>query len=198
MRRALSPPILVGALFVFGEGCTFLVSFDDVAPDDASTPIEAPVRPPPERDTGAPEPELDSGDASPKVPTTPACDTSFPLAQVKGCATFVQDGQICADSPAITEYPGDRTRDVVTCSKAGATCVRHCVACAHLPSGFPDQCDQCMGKPNGTYCGTDMGWQPDNFRLLVTCKNERMATATACSASGCDSKGGTGSAACKP
>ncbi len=205
MRRALSTAsgfAFGAALLVIapiGAGCTFLISFDDVPQTDAGG-AEASVRQPEPRDAEIPEPSLaDAGDASATVPVTPACDTTFPLSQVKGCEAFVEGGQICADNPGLTAYPGDRSTDVVTCSKTqGATCVRHCIACAHLPEGFPDQCDQCIGKPNGKYCGTDMGWQPQNFRLLVTCTNERMSAVSACSTRGCDSKGGTGDAACKP
>ena len=202
MRRALSTAFgfaVAGALFAMGAGCTFLISFDDVPQADAGPSADAST-PPVARDSGTVEsPPPDSVDAAPPVPVTPACDTTFPLDEVKGCASFVEGGQVCADNPGLTAYPGDRTKDVVTCSKTqGATCVRHCVACAHLPSGFPDQCDQCIGKPNGRYCGTDMGWQPENFRLLVTCTNDRLANATACSTRGCDSQGGTGSAACRP
>ena len=203
MRRALRTAFgIVGAgtLSAFGGGCTFLISFDDVPQQDAGAgPDAGTARPPATRDAEGPGEVPDSGDASPQVPTTPACDTTFPLEEVIGCASFVEGGQICADHPGITAYPGNRETDVVTCSKTqGATCVRHCIACAHLPEGFPDQCDQCIGKPDGKYCGTDMGWQPQNFRLLVTCTNERMAAATACSTRGCDSKGGTGDAACRP
>ncbi len=201
MRRALSTASAIAgalALFAVGAGCTFLISFDEVPQTDAGGAPDAAVRPP-----GTPDAEVDppvtDGDGSASIPAMPACDTTFPLDQVKGCEVFVEGGQVCADHEALTAYPGNRETDVVTCSKTqGATCVRHCVACAHLPAGFPDQCDQCIGKPNGKYCGTDMGWQPENFRLLVTCTNERLATATACSTRGCDSKGGTGNAACKP
>ena len=203
MRRTPSTAFGIacgGALFAIAStaaGCTFLISFDDVPETDAGV-VDGPVRPQPSRDADASGRALDAGDAG-APPVTPACDTTFPLDEVQGCASFVEGGQICADNPGLTSYPGDRSTDVVTCSKTqGATCVRHCVACAHLPEGFPDQCDQCIGKPDGNYCGTDMGWQPENFRLLVTCTNERMASATACSTRGCDSKGGTGDAACKP
>jgi hypothetical protein len=185
-------------MLLLGGGCTFLISFDEVPSDDAGVAADAKVEPRPtgEPDTGAAP--ADSGkDATPAVPVTPACDTTFPLNQVKGCGAFIEGAQICADNTGLTAYPGDRTKDVVTCSKAGATCVRHCAACSRLPEGFPDQCDQCVGK-DGKYCGTDMGWQPENFRLLVTCTNSRMSAATACSTKGCDSKGGTGNAACRP
>ncbi|MBX3205030.1 MAG: hypothetical protein KF764_08165 [Labilithrix sp.] len=203
MRRALGTALGVvvsGALSALALGCTFLIAFDEVPSLDASAPLDAATEPAPAEDAGAdePAPVADGGDADAPAPLTPACDATFPLDQIKGCAGFVEGGQICADHAGFTAYPGDRTRDVVTCSKAGATCVRHCVACAHNPNGFPDQCDQCTGKPNGTYCGTDMGWQPTNFRLLVTCNADRMTTSIACSTRGCDSRGGAGDAACKP
>ena len=207
MRRALRTAFVIagaGVLSAVAAGCTFLIPFDDVAENDAGSASPdsggiPPIPPSSSSDGDADSARRETPDGSAPVPITPACDTTFPLDQVKGCATFVEGGQICADNPGLTSYPGNRETDVVTCSKTqGAICVRHCVACSHLPEGFPDQCDQCIGKPDGKYCGTDMGWQPQNFRLLVTCTNERMATATACSTRGCDSKGGTGNAACKP
>ncbi len=200
MRRASRSAFVLATAAVICAGCTFLVSFDDLpAEPDADLPTEAGSR---QRDTGAadtaPVPKPDAGADAPPVPVTPGCDTAFPLDQVQGCASFVDNAQVCADNSSITSYPGDRTKDLVTCSKtAGATCVRHCVACARNPSGFPDECDQCTAKSNGKYCGTDMGWQPENFKLLVTCTSGRVASVTPCT-SGCDSKGGTGSAACKP
>lgn len=176
-------------------GCTFLVSFDDepapqvdasdaqVVPDtNVPDVLTDPIAPPPDR----------------VVPVTPACDTSFPLNEIEGCATFVEGSEVCADSAGLTAYPGDRSTDLVACSKTqGATCVRHCIACAHLPSGFPDQCDQCVDKDDGKYCGTEMGWQPIHFRLLVTCANHRVVSAAPCSTA-CDSNGSTGAALCAP
>lgn len=186
---------VAAALLLACGGCTFLISFDDVPKNDAGTQPDVTSRPP-SLDTGTPDAVADSGDDRGAIPMMPACDTSFPLEDVKGCANFVEGGQVCADNAGLTSYPGNRTTDVVTCSKTGATCVRHCVACAHNPPGFPDQCDQCIGMPDGRYCGTDMGWQPASFRLRVTCTNGRMSAVTACSSRGCDSKGGTGDAEC--
>jgi hypothetical protein len=200
MRRVLSTAFgsaFAGAVLLLGGGCTFLISFDDVPQTDAGAPLDA-SEDRADDDTGAPETVDDGGDERASPPAMPACDTSFPLDEVEGCAVFNEGAQACADNSSFSAYPGDRSKDVVTCSKSGATCVRHCAACAHNPSGFPDQCDQCAGKLNGTYCGTDMGWVSADFRLRVTCTDQRMSAVTACSARGCDSKGGTGSAACKP
>jgi hypothetical protein len=192
MRRVVAGTIAVLSFVGLTNGCTLLVSFDDVpqTPSDAT-----PRRDGPSRDTSPQVDEPDS-EAGPEVPVTPACDTSFPLTEVKGCAAFVEGAEVCADDDGFTSYPGQPT-DLVACSKTqGATCVRHCVACAHLPSGFPDQCDECVGKADGTYCGTEMGWEPVHFRLLVRCIGGRMSEATACNASGCDSAGGVGGAFC--
>ena len=197
LRAAFGAAVTWSVLGLAG-GCTFLVSFDDIPqaqtkPDAAVDVVDAPS--PPDAEVPV-EAATESGTT---VPVTPACDSTFPLDQIEGCATFVEGAQICADNPGLTKYPGDRTTDVVACSKTqGATCVRHCIACAHLPAGFPDQCDQCIGKPDGTYCGTDMGWQPEHFRLLVTCAGERLKETTACSTKGCDSVGGAGAAVCRP
>lgn len=196
MRRLLTAAFgtLVALVFIgAADGCTLLVSFDDEPVADASTDQKTL----PDREL--PDTFVPAEDAGPDVPTPPrmpACDPGFALSDIKGCDVFVDGAEVCADN--FTNYPGKQT-DLVACSKQqGATCVRHCTACAHLPSGFPDQCDQCIGMPDGTYCGTDMGWSPAHFKLLVTCTGERMDSATACASGICDSKGGGGGAACQP
>lgn len=191
--------VLAGGLVGASAACTFLITFDDVPSADAgdeAPPDSAPSAPPSTASTSPPPPPPPAPDASAPAPITPPCDATFPLKEVQGCASYVEGAQICADSTSLTSYPGDRTHDLVTCSKEGATCVRHCAACAHLPNGYPDQCDACSDKTDGTYCGTDMGWQPVHFKLLATCTGGRVASASAC-ANGCDSQGGTGTAKCK-
>jgi hypothetical protein len=198
--RRLAFVIACVAAVSAGGGCTLLVSFDDLPAAADAGPTPAPDAARPSRDSAAVDdagPAEAGADGGSNVPATPACDTEFPLGEVEGCASFIDNAQVCADNASFTSYPGDRATDVVTCSRsAGATCVRHCVACAHNPKGFPDQCDQCSGKPAGTYCGTEMGWQPENFKLLVTCSGGKMTTSSPCT-NGCDSKGGAGAAACK-
>jgi hypothetical protein len=200
MRRLLATVsgLAAGTALTLAAGCTFLVSFDDVPNGGAD------VVPLPGRDTGGPPfredaRPLDSG----TTPQPDTCDNQFPLKDVKGCENFVENGQVCSDNRGITYPPGrDAATDVVTCTKingARAICVKHCTGpggCAHLPDGFPDQCDQCTTKANGTYCGSEMvGWVNDNYRLLVTCTNGRMSARAAC-ATGCDAKNANGNAAC--
>lgn len=205
MRRKIAKPlVLLGwtVLASFGWGCTFLISFDEeadggsAATDDASTPTTR------DAGDGSTTTPRDAGDAA--VLAEPPCDTNFPLGQVSGCNTFQNNGQACATNSSFTSYPAGYTRsnDIVTCQNTGgvakAICVRHCAGaggCASLPNGFPDQCDTCQGRTNGTYCGGDLGFTKDDAPLLVTCTSNKMSARIACDA-GCNPKT-VGNAACK-
>jgi hypothetical protein len=179
MRRVVAASMFVA--LAIGAGCTFLVSFDDVPTDDGGA-FDAGRRPTPTR---APDPEpLPPRDAAPPPPT---CDPTFPLDQVTGCGSFAEGALVCATNTSIGYPPGqDRTNDLVTCTRDGgarASCVKHCPGgCATLPSGFPDQCDGCIGRADGRYCGDHLGWTFEHARLLVTCERGRMIDRTTCPA----------------
>jgi hypothetical protein len=208
-RRPLTTIVSAGvitALFGIGAGCTLLVSFDD-KPRDSGVPLPDRTTQPTSSNTNdtGPEPDEDSG-LSPPDPSK--CDLAFDRAAIKGCVAFQENGQICGDNQGLTNYPGnqaDRGKDVVTCSKTrGVICVQHCATkCAHLPEGFPDQCDLCAGRFDGMYCGLEMqGWPNNNFNLLIKCTAGRMVEgATAgggprnCGAAGCQ-PGANGTARC--
>ena len=201
-RRTVKPFAVLGWTVLASSavlGCTFLIGFDEEP--DGGTPAETDAST--VRDAG------DAGsavaDAKPDVAIVaePACDPAFPLAQVTGCDKFQNNGQICATNQTFG-YPAGytRTTDIVTCSNvnnvAKASCVRHCLGsggCASLPSGFPDQCDTCQGRANGTYCGTAMGFATSDAPLLVTCTTNKLSTVKSCDA-GCAAKTDT-TAACK-
>lgn len=174
------------ALLSISAGCTFLASFDDVARPDAGTPDDEPppvptrdATPPPSRDAGGPETSVDAG-----------CDLAFPSAQVKGCGTFDEGARVCADNALITSYPAGRPRatDLLTCSRRDGgvpSCVFHCRGkggCAGLPSGFPDQCDPCDGRPNGRYCGSEVGFVAENRHVRVECVNDVATKTERCTA----------------
>lgn len=199
--RLLVPAALLG----MGAGCTFLISFDDVPAADAGVGPASTA--PSIKDSGAPSSQ-DAGaqDSGTVVPgAAEVCDETFPTNTVKGCDKYVDNGQICADTATNLSFaPGyDASADVVTCSRAGtphASCVKRCLGpgkCAHNPNGFPDQCDQCAGKADGTHCGSEMaGWPPETFKLLITCGSDRISKTTIACATTCNPKGGTGQAAC--
>lgn len=192
-RRTVKPFALLGWTVLASSavlGCTFLIGFDEESDGGASAAADASsVRDAGEGGTGTTSPDAKTDAA---ILAEPACDTAFPLAQVTGCNKFQNNGQICATNQTFG-YPAGytRTTDIVTCSNidnvAKASCVRHCLGsggCASLPSGFPDQCDTCQGRPNGTYCGTQMGFAKSDAPLLVTCAGNKLSTARNCDA-GC-------------
>jgi hypothetical protein len=196
-------PLSFLALFVFSAGCTFLISFDDVASSDAGATDTSTSST--RNDTGTVDPPVvgDAGDSGPPIDVPDTCDDQFPLGQITGCEDYVQNGQVCANTSTL-KFPADydASRDVITCSKVPtprAICIKHCRGpggCAHNPAGIPDQCDQCAGKANGTHCGSEMaGWPSDTFKVLVTCTDNRMTKSAACAAS-CSTNGGTGGAKC--
>lgn len=201
MRRVLASTCGLAAsmLIALAAGCTFLVPFED-APAEAGVDD---VRSPRPRDAGTLEP-VDAGTGGDTTPPPPTgnCDPFPDIAEIQGCARIVENGQICGDSTPIKFPSGyDSAAYVVTCSKVnGAICVKECTGagkCAHLPSGFPDVCDQCEGK-EGHYCGRDMpGWPPANFGLLVECRNDRVAGIVVCDA-GCTTSAVPGEAQCTP
>ena len=178
MRRLLALALGLGAsAFVTSVvGCTFLIQFDDVDQDAASLPD----RTTPPGDDGDAGDQPDVVTDGPEGPFPPPCDTSFPLDKVKCSTSFPRPN--CAKSTTIvTSYPAgsDRTNDLVSClADGGVSCVQHCPhGCAVMPNGYPDQCDECFGKKDGTYCVKDQRFfEPENVGLAVDCKNQSSLT----------------------
>lgn len=204
--RHVKPAVFLAwtALACGAWGCTFLIGFDEQA-DGGGGVVDTPDTSVSRRDatTSADTGSTPLADAGPDVLAEPACDTAFPLSQVGGCNNFTNNGQICAKNAKFT-YPAgySKTNDLITCSNTGgvakAACVRHCLGsggCASLPEGFPDQCDTCQGRANGTYCGSDLGFTKEDGPLLVTCTSNKLSTVKNCDA-GCTAKTDT-TAACK-
>ncbi len=164
MRRATAGALggAVGAALL--AGCTLLVSFDDVPIDDAG--IGSPTSRPPDvavADTGKP-PE-DDASAPPD-----AADSSVDYG--KACAGK-PDGKYCNGNQIVVD--GGSSDDLVTCLNGKTASVKYCATgsgCVRMPSGFPDECDQCQGKATGLYCGDDFaGWHPMNARARIRCDN---------------------------
>ena len=206
MRRRIAKPFAFFGWTVLASsavfGCTFLIGFDEEPDGGSSAEVDGSTTGRDAGDAGTGTTITDAK-ADAIVLAEPACDPDFPRDQVTGCNKFQNNGQACATNTSFG-YPANRSRatDLVTCSNvngvASASCVRHCTGsggCASLPSGFPDQCDTCQGRPNGTYCGSALGFTKDDAPLLVTCTTNKLAKAIACDA-GCTPKTDT-TAACK-
>ena len=174
---------VAGAL---GAGCTFLIGFDEATvAGDAGVDAQTPLGPPDVR-IDAPS-ALDSAvDAGP--------DTSDALANPDACKGKL-DGKYCGGDTIV--WPGDKD-DLITCKTSLVSNVRLCttgVGCIRMLNGYPDQCDECASKVDGTYCGRDMtGWDTKNAETRVRCQNKAEVGLLLC-ANGCASNGAA--SACK-
>lgn len=164
--------VLLLAIIALGVGCTFLIDFDEVPvpPETGSNDVDA----------GDAVVVIDGGDRSdakgseggpPAFP--PPCDPTFPLNQLSCNASFPRPN--CATNTTVfPSYPAGHPRegDLVTCNGgAHPTCVQHCpFGCLTMPQGYPDECDDCVGRADGTYCVKDLrGPDGRNLGLAVDC-----------------------------
>jgi hypothetical protein len=177
--RSLVTLLAIVTLFA---GCTFLIDFDEVpdaGPKDAGTSDA--------RDANG-DGALDDG----AVPFPPPCDPSFPLSEVRCNPSFPRPN--CASNTSIfPSYPADRPRDgdLVTCNGGTTpTCVQKCpFGCATMPTGYPDACDDCDGRPDGTYCMKDLrGPDGRNLGLAIDCDGGKTTMAYVCGEGRCATK----------
>jgi hypothetical protein len=184
MARVAAVSALLTASIVPCFACTFLITFDDQPKHDAG-PLTSPTNTnasssgvdPFPTTTTSPTGTVQPFDAGPPIGS---CDTSLDPRQVLGCEHFsVQGAQVCADNPDFTDpYTSTISRDLITCDAPNAVCIQHCASrCAHLPDGFPDQCDTCSSRSlsDGDYCGSELGWVPKDANLLVHCRSGAMS-----------------------
>jgi hypothetical protein len=151
------------------SACTLLIPFDDVPLADAGPDALAP--------------DVLVIDAGSDV-------TADAVSDAKPCKDAA-DGFYCATQPKLVGYEGDRD-DLVTCRMGEIFRVRLCDAgtgCIRMVDPYPDQCDECATKANGTYCGRDMpGWEAMNDNMRVRCGNGALVGILLCAA-GCTSNG---------
>jgi hypothetical protein len=163
-------------------GCTFLISFDEVEPE-AEGGVAPPFRP------DAPDVRVDAPLPDGSVPDAAKDAPRDAVANPNACKGNL-DGKYCGGNQIAWE--GGNKDDLVTCKAQVVTGVRLCehgVGCIRMLNGYADQCDECMKKADGTYCGRDMaGWEPSNANTRVRCQNGAEVGLLLCS-NGCTSNG---------
>lgn len=166
-------------------GCTLIATFDDIP---ATIPIvdETTMRDAGKTSSSSSSSGEDPGtvpDAGPKFP--PECDDTVDLNAI-GCGDYIRSE--CEDEPQITPKDGlFQAGDLIDCDGNNkAVCVRHCPnGCASMPAGFPDYCDDCQGRADGTYCAKDFRSPiAANENVAITCAGGRKAGSTNCT-NGC-------------
>lgn len=180
--RALSALLAAAATTL--AGCTFLITFDDADPSDGGT-ADAPFRPDP------PDVRIDAPASTESSVPDAGKDARDALANPAACKGAA-DGFYCSGN-TIPWEAGNKD-DLVTCRGQVVTTVRLCdqgVGCIRMLTGYPDQCDECAKKADGTYCGRDMtGWEAKNADTRVRCQNGAQVGLLLCS-NGCQSNGAT-------
>jgi hypothetical protein len=190
VRRAFASVAMASAIAFGMAGCTFLVTFDDppsagleLGTPDARTANDVSVP-----DTNvAPE-----DDAGPIEDSAAAVDATV---DYSNACVGKPDGKYCNGNKIVVDA-GSRD-DLVTCLNGMTVSAKLCTnGCARMPSGFPDECDQCAGKTTGLYCGDDFfGWHPDNKNTRIRCDTGAIVGNLICT-KGCT---GTGpNASCVP
>lgn len=184
LRGARPATAALAAAATMLAGCTFLISFDEADPsaDGGGGGLDAPFRPdPPDVRVDAPAADSAVRDAGP--------DARDAVANPNACKGNA-DGKYCAGNQIAWEA-GNKD-DLVTCKAQVVSGVRLCeqgVGCIRMLNGYPDQCDECTKKADGTYCGRDMaGWDPKNADTRVRCQNGAEVGLLLC-ANGCQSNG---------
>jgi len=161
-------------------GCTFLIDFDEAprAADGGIVDGSVPVNPPDVRVDGP-----ITTDASDARPATDA------IANPDACKTAA-DGRYCGGDQIV--WPSDHKDDLVTCKNKVVSNVRLCTTgqgCVGMLDGYPDECDECAKKADGTYCGRDLpGWDLKNAQQRIRCQGGRVVGLLLCGI--CKSNGG--------
>ena len=168
--------MILGVLAGGATGCTLLIPFDEVevstdaGTDGAADPTDA--RP-------AMDGTVPPGDGGPNDATA--------ATNYDACVGHV-DGYYCGGD----QIPWPVRDDRVTCASNKVAAVAHCTTgqgCLGMLDGYPDECDECSTKPDGTYCGRDFsGWQPKNANQRVRCQGGREVGLLLCTT--CKSSGG--------
>ncbi len=186
MRLPLAA-LLGTALTSSAVGCSLLISFDEV-PDAAPqlSVVEAGRR---DARIAVEDAEIpDEPDAAPVTPVfPPECDPNIDLDAID-CTNFQRPN--CAKRSGFDGYPGEnRANDLVECNGGPhPTCVRHCPnGCAQIDvAGVPDQCDDCKGRGDGTYCGKDFTrWDPKANDVAIRCVDGQASSSANCGARLC-------------
>lgn len=160
-------------LALLAPGCTALVDFID-APFD---PCEAGLCKDQTVDVAAVDAGTDARDAA-GIDASGACKTK-------------SNGFYCGNNGLTVLLPKEY---LVECRDAAALVTRCDGGCLGFPATYPDRCDPCPGKANGTYCGSQFKLGAEDSEFLLSCGNGSAIIQKLCTL-GCT--GDAGTATCK-
>ncbi len=162
--------VFLCALPLTAAACSLLVTFVDATDGGSDATIDVPVA----------DAIADASDAGPDV-----YDAS------KVCKGLI-DGWYCGFNGLNGDPPANWLVHCVDASPVVRVCDAGCLA---FPSGTSDRCNECVGMPDGVYCGSQVPtYATDNAPFLISCGQGIAAIQVKC-ANGCQP--GPGDASCK-
>ena len=152
--------------------CSLLVDFVDAPDAGPDAALDAPA-----------DVALDASDAAAEA------EAGYDASKVcKG----LSDGWYCGYNGVNGTPPPNWLVHCVDASAIVRVCDGGCLA---FPSGTPDECNECPGMPNGSYCGSQFPtYTKYNAQFLLTCSQGIAAIQMNCT-NGCQP--GPGDASCK-
>ena len=160
-------------------GCTFLIDFTEL-PAAIDSGLDSAVH------VDLRDAHVDARDAPDDAPlrvdasAVDARPSGDAIANLDAC-TGHKDGKYCGGHQIV--WPPS-TSDLVVCKSAQVALVRRCMngaGCVGMLAGYPDECDECSTKIDGTYCGRDFpGWDPANQHQRIRCQGGRLVGSVLC------------------
>jgi hypothetical protein len=149
---------------------------------DGNSPLDAPGDSPLPSDAGSDSPG--DGSSSTDAVEEYAAD---PCANVDAannglyCGRSTQSGFSDGDPLYVYTCVGGMVSNIVSCPNG----------CFIAPAGYQDECDQCGGRADGVYCGSQFSYPSPSDRLLIICASNHISDGgiQACDA-GCVLSGG--------
>jgi hypothetical protein len=169
---------LAAAAVPLGAACAPALDFDALTRGDGSkdasddgtvdAPFDAPV------DRSSPfdadsDSNMDSGLDSPG--DSPSSTDAAEEYAADPCANVdaANNGLYCGRSTQSGFSDGDPLY-VYTCVNGTVSNIVSCPnGCFIAPSGYQDECDQCGGRQDGVYCGSQFSYPSPSDRLLIVC-----------------------------
>ncbi len=177
--RSLLAPALVAALVAPLIACAPALDFDALSSGKGGNDADA--RPSPDAAVDSPiDAAGDSpGDSSADAVEEYAADPCFDV-------TASGSGLYCGRSTQ-NGFSGGNPDILYTCSPGTVTATTMCPnGCFLAPVNYEDECDDCGGKADGLYCGSQFGYMTPSNRLLIPCasghvnEGSLMPCATSC------------------
>ena len=188
---------ILAALLTAPVACAPLIDFDaltagdagpDASMDGGNDAAEASVEASTESSVEAGADATDARDGGP--------DSSDPCNAV----STTDNGYYCWTSRE-NGFAGGATNTLYDCVDGQAAMANLCTPdCIVSPATYPDTCDDCSTKPNGTWCGSEFpGYLPRLANVKFTCvSGQNNGTPVACGPPTPTCKPGDGGATCAP